>query len=60
MADEKKKDDGNWGEKLAYFGGGVVVGAGLTVLAGHLSDGKVPVPPAMANALAPSDGKPKG
>lgn len=37
----------NWGKNLAYFGAGVVVGAGTTVIAGHLSNGKVPVPEKM-------------
>lgn len=61
MADDKKKDgEANWGERLVCFGIGVGVGVTGTVIAGHLSDGKVPVPEPLKNALAPQGDKPKG
>lgn len=61
MADEKKKDNeqSSWGRDLAFFTGGVIVGTAGTVIAGHLSNGKVPVPDAMKAALGPQQEKPK-
>ncbi|AGC45456.1 hypothetical protein MYSTI_04156 [Myxococcus stipitatus DSM 14675] len=49
MSDTKsdEKSNSTWGRDLTMVGIGIVIGAGGTVIAGHLSNGKVPVPPAM-------------
>nr|ABX46786.1 hypothetical protein pMF1.3 [Myxococcus fulvus] len=51
MADEKKQENAeSWGKNAMIFGAGMVTGSTLTVVAGHFWP-KVPVPPALANAL---------
>ncbi|NTX62623.1 hypothetical protein HUA74_18385 [Myxococcus sp. CA051A] len=40
----EKKSNKSWGRDLGFFGLGLVVGAGGTVIAGHLTNGAVPVP----------------
>lgn len=47
----ENKDAKNWVRDVVMFTAGMGTGATLTALAGHLTNGKVPVPAGMQQAL---------